>query len=132
MRNLHCGYELNLGRIPFESALSRVFDALRNEGLGVLSRTDIRQRFREQLGVNFLPYIILEVWNAEAAYAGMMKDAKVGLLLPCHIVVRDTPDGVMVGIVNARALLSLLGERNLDPLMNETHARLCGMLAEVR
>jgi uncharacterized protein (DUF302 family) len=128
----HFGYELNMGPLPFDSALSRITTALEHEGLSILSRADLGRLFREKLNVEFPRYVILEVLNAAAAHRGMAIDPKLGLLLPCHIVVRDTGEGIMVCVVNARALSGLMDESRLDPVLRETHSRLCRMLAELR
>jgi len=105
------GFEVELP-MGFEGAIDRVKEALKHEGFGVLTEIDLRAAFREKLGKEFRPYVILGACNPPLAFAAVTKDPSVGLLLPCNVtveaiselrtMVRLTDPAVLLGSVAAR------------------------------
>ena len=99
------GFEVEL-TMGFESAVQRVKDALKHEGFGVLTEIDLRAAFREKLGKEFRPYVILGACNPPLAFAAVSKDPSVGLLLPCNVTVESAGDGrTMVRLTDPAVLL---------------------------
>lgn len=93
---------------PFDEAVARVRDALKAEGFGILTEIDLRQAFREKLGREFRPYVILGACNPPLAYAAMEADPQVGLLLPCNVTVEATgPATSLVRLTDPEALLGM-------------------------
>ncbi len=45
--------------IPYDDAISRVKDALKDQGFGVLTEIDVRQTLKDKLGIDVEPQIIL-------------------------------------------------------------------------
>ena len=93
--------------LSFEAAVTRVREALKQEGFGVLTNIDLRAAFLEKLGREFRPYVILGACNPPLAFAAISADSSVGLLLPCNVTVEwlsDTRTGVR--LTDPEALLS--------------------------
>jgi uncharacterized protein (DUF302 family) len=100
------GFEVAL-REPFAAALTRTRAALTAEGFGVLTEVDFQQAFRDKLGQEFRPYVMLGACNPPLAYRAMSAAPEVGLLLPCNVTVEAQPDGgSLVRLVNPDLLLS--------------------------
>jgi len=100
------GFDVELS-VPFEVALSQVKDVLKQQGFGVLTEIDLRAAFREKLGREFRPYVILGACNPPLAFAAITADARVGLLLPCNVTVESTGAGrTLVRLMDPEALLS--------------------------
>ena len=49
----------------------------------------------------------------------------IGLLLPCNVVVQDSPEGgVLVSIADPRSMLTLVQNSRLEPVVEEAERRL--------
>ena len=93
--------------LSFDAAVTRVREALKQEGFGVLSEIDLRAAFREKLGREFRPYVILGACNPPLAFKAITADPSVGLLLPCNVTVESMSDRVAsVRLTDPEALLA--------------------------
>ncbi len=93
--------------LSFDAAISRVRAALKQEGFGVLTEIDLRAAFREKLGREFRPYVILGACNPPLAFSAISADPSVGLLLPCNVTVEWVAEGrTGVRLTDPEALLS--------------------------
>jgi uncharacterized protein (DUF302 family) len=100
------GSEVEL-RESFAVALARTREALKAEGFGILTEVDLQQTFRDKLGQEFRPYVMLGACNPPLAYRALSDAPEVGLLLPCNVTVEARSDGgSLVRLVNPDLLLS--------------------------
>lgn len=108
--------------LPFAEAAERAREALKGEGFGVLCEIDIREKMREKLGVDFTNYVILGACNPQLAYEGLKSEKELGLLLPCNVVVYEDNCKSVVSAIDARKMMSVVGNRDLEAvaeLVNE-------------
>ena len=121
------GFNVEL-TLPFDAAVTRVREALKQEGFGVLSEIDLRAAFREKLGRDFRPYVILGACNPPLAYRAITADASVGLLLPCNVTVESIADAqCIVRLTDPEALLSavvLEGASELKSVARDARERM--------
>lgn len=120
------GFDVRLPILPDE-AISRVTAALKAEGFGVLTRIDVQATFKEKLGQDFRPYVILGACNPQLAHRALSADAAAGLLLPCNVVVEAAAGGSLVRIVNPDAMMGVPGLGNtaeIQAVAAEARARL--------
>jgi len=111
--------------IGFEAALSRVVDALKAEGFGVLTEIDVKETMKKKLGVDFRPYKILGACNPSLAYRALTTAPEVGLLLPCNVVVAQVAEDVTeVSLVDPLAMLGIVAYADLKPVAEEAASRL--------
>ena len=129
------GHEVLLAQ-PFDEALARVRGALKVEGFGILTEIDLRQAFREKLGREFRPYVILGACNPPLAYAAIEADPQVGLLLPCNVTVEATgPTASTVRLTDPEVLLgasAAAGRPALGEIARDAAARLARVVAALR
>lgn len=79
--------------IGYEEALSRLPDALKQEGFGIITQMDLQETFKAKLGVDFRRYRIFGACNPSFAHQALQTDARFGVLLPCNVVLYETDDG---------------------------------------
>ncbi len=77
----------------FDDAIARAEAALKTEGFGVISRIDIRQTLKSKIDVDFRPYMILGACNPSLAHEALRLEDKVGLMLPCNVIVQQSDTG---------------------------------------
>jgi uncharacterized protein (DUF302 family) len=83
----------NVKNISFENAKQKVIEALKTEGFGVLTNIDIKNTFKNKLDVDVRPYEILGACNPNYAYKALQNDAKLGVFLPCNVILEQLEDG---------------------------------------
>ncbi len=92
---------------PFDTALHRTREALKTEGFGILTEIDMQAAFKEKLGRDFRPYVILGACNPPLAYSALSADPQVGLLLPCNVTVEAAANGgTVVRLVDPVTLMA--------------------------
>lgn len=78
---------------PFEETVARTREALKAEGFGIITEINVTETFREKLDLEFRPYVILGACNPKAAHEALMQEDKVGVMLPCNVIVQQLPSG---------------------------------------
>ncbi len=79
--------------VEFDKALVRANDALGEQGFGILTEIDVKDTLKKKLNVEFRKYVILGTCNPQFAYEALKKEDKIGVMLPCSVIVQDTGGG---------------------------------------
>jgi uncharacterized protein (DUF302 family) len=109
---------------PFEDTLERVRDELKAEGFGVLTEIDMTSTMRAKLGEEIEDYVILGACNPPLAHAALQADRKIGLLLPCNVVVRATDGGTTVDALDPQVMVELSDNPGLKAVADDAADRL--------
>lgn len=75
--------------VPFDEAVERTVDALKQHGFGVLTRIDVANTLKEKIGAQFRPYVILGACNPRMAHQALQAEDKIGTMLPCNVIVQE-------------------------------------------
>ena len=111
-------------RATFDDAVTRVRAALKEQGFGVLTEIDVQATLKEKLGEDMEPYLILGACNPPLAHRALGVDRRIGLLLPCNVVVRAEGDITVVEALDPQIMVGLTGQDALAPVADEAAARL--------
>ncbi len=117
--------------LPFAHALERVREELAGEGFGVLSEIDVQATLERKLGIEHEPYVILGACNPPLAHRALSAEPELGTLLPCNVVVYVREQQTHLAAVDPGSMLGVTGNRELEPVAAEVHARLERVLARV-
>ncbi len=108
--NYYFARKLNM---PFDRAVDRVTEELKKEGFGILTEIDVQETLKKKLDVDFRKYRILGACNPPFAYQALQAEDKIGVMLPCNVIIQETEGGeVEVAAVNPVA--SMLAVDNPD------------------
>jgi len=111
--------------LPFETAIERVTQALQREGFGVLTEIDVKTTLKKKLNVDFRDYRILGVCNLHFAHQALLREDKIGIMLPCNVVIQAHPGGrVEVSVVDPQATLAVAGNQELTQIAGEVSEKL--------
>ncbi len=110
--------------LPYEEALEKVIQALKEEGFGVLTRIDVKETLKEKLSADFRKYAILGACNPSLAHRALSADLDTGLLLPCNVVVYEEGEGSVVGIMDPISMLGIISKPDLEAVAREARSRL--------
>ena len=112
-------------KVPFEEAISKVTDALKEEGFGVLSDIDIQAAMKEKLGAGMAAYRILGACNPPLAHKVLAAEPDIGLLLPCNVVVReDAPGQTTVAFIDPQTMVALTENPQVREVADDATLRL--------
>ena len=118
--------------IPFADALTRVTQALQEEGFGILTEIDVAATMKKKLNQDMPPYRILGACNPQLAHRAIEAEPSIGLLLPCNVVVRQDDAGrVRVEFMDPNAVLELVGKPEINQIAQEVRQRLERVMAAV-
>jgi len=116
----------------YEDAISKVTDALKEEGFGVLTEIDVKSTLKKKLNVDFRKYVILGACNAPYAHRTLQTDLDVGLLLPCNVIVYETDDKkAYVSALNPVSALEVIKSEELRKIAEEVSEKLKRVLDKV-
>lgn len=111
----------------FEEAVRRTRAALAEQGFGVLTEIDMRATLEAKLGETMEDYLILGACNPPLAHRAVGVDRRIGMLLPCNVVVRrdrDSDTAVLVEAMNPDVMVQVTEEKALEPVAEEATAKL--------
>lgn len=84
--------------LSFEASVLKVSDKLKEYEFGILNRIDIHKILNEKLNVDFYSYTILGACNPSLAYQALQVEDKVGLMLPCNVIVQQKDKDAFVEV----------------------------------
>jgi len=109
--------------VDFEDAVRQVGDALRAEGFGIITEIDMKETFKDKIGVDFRNYRILGACNPKMALEAIKQEDKIGTMLPCNVVIQDAG----TGWVEVAAIDPLASMAAVDNPVLKKHAAAVGL-----
>jgi uncharacterized protein (DUF302 family) len=117
---------------PFEAVVADVVERLKAQGFGVLSDIDVQATLKAKLGADMPPYRILGACNPSFAHQALQIEDKLGVLLPCNVIVRETADRqVEVASVDPVVSMERTGNAALASTADEVRRRLASAIEAV-
>jgi len=118
--------------LPFEAAVAQVTERLKTEGFGVLTDIDVQATLKSKIGADVPKYRILGACNPRFAHEALKLEDKLGVLLPCNVIVRETADGrVEIASVDPVTAMERTGNPALAATADEVRRRLSSAITAV-
>ncbi len=109
----------------FDEAIEQVTAELKKEGFGVLTEIDVKETLKNKIDVDFKKYKILGACNPHFAYKALQSEDKIGVFLPCNVIVEEHENGVIeVSAVDPIASMSAAENETLGNLASEVQQKL--------
>jgi len=117
---------------PFDVVVADVMTQLTKRGFGVLTDIDVQRTLKSKIGVDILRYRILGACNPAFAYEALKVEDKLGVLLPCNLIVRETADQrVEVASVDPVSAMERTGNPALQATAEEVRRLLTAAITDV-
>lgn len=114
-----------LSNTTFEDAKAQVISELAKEGFGVISEIDVSGTLKMKIDVDFKKYTILGACNPGYAHRALETEDKIGVFLPCNVVVIEQPSGnIEVAAVDPVASMVAVENQTLSDMSVEVRDKL--------
>mgnify|MGYP001817722532 CR=1 FL=1 len=109
----------------FDDAIVRVTENLAAAGFGVLTTIDVSATLKKKIDVDFPRYTILGACNPGYAHKALLAEDKIGLMLPCNVIVQETSDGkVEVSAIDPMASMMAVKNESLGGVASDVQSML--------
>ena len=109
---------------PFDQVVEMVTEELKKEGFGILTKIDVKEKFKEKLGIDFKNYVILGACSPSHAHRAILEEEDIGLLLPCNVIVYEQEDNTVVSIIKPTTGMGMIDNEALRQIAQEVEAKL--------
>ena len=114
-----------IGDRSFDETIEAVTEQLKKEGFGVITNIDISAKIKEKTGEEIGRYVILGACNPPLALHALQVENKIGVMLPCNVIIRDTGDGsIEVASIDPLSSMAATGNAALISVAEEVSLKL--------
>ena len=110
--------------IPYGTVIAQVREALKNEGFGILTEIDVKEKMKEKLGLDMNKYIILGACNPPNAYKAILAEENIGLMLPCNVIVYEKGGKTVLSVIRPTVAMQMIENSELQILAEAVEAQL--------
>ena len=108
----------------FEEAVDFVSKELQKEGFGILTKIDVKNKFKEKLDIDFKKYVILGACNPTSAHKAIVAEENIGLMLPCNVIVYEKEDKTVVSIIKPTVAMKIINNKKLKEVAKHIETKL--------
>lgn len=112
-------------------AMDRTSAALANHGFGVLSTIDVQATLKKKIDVDMPKYTILGACNPTLAHQAITGEPRIGVMLPCNVMLREIDGGIEISAVNAQSSMQAVDNPDLASIAAKVNGLLQDVLAEI-
>ncbi|GLH68005.1 DUF302 domain-containing protein [Geothrix edaphica] len=103
---------------------AKVRKALADQGFGILSEIDVEATLRAKLGAEVGLYRILGACNPAFAKGALELEPRVGVMLPCNVILRGVEGGIELSFVDPVASMAAIDNPGLKHHAEAVRAKL--------
>jgi uncharacterized protein (DUF302 family) len=126
-------YTINrvIGNAGFTEVDERTRQALADKGFGVLTEIDVKATMKKKLNKDMPEYLILGACNPNMAWEAIGIEPRVGTMLPCNVILRETTEGVEVSAVDPVSSMTAIGNEQLKEIAGKVRDLLSEVVSSV-
>jgi len=109
----------------------RTRKALTDAGFGVLTEIDVKATMKKKLDTDISGYHILGACNPKMAHQAIGIEPRVGAMLPCNVILRETDDGVEVSAIDPVASMTAIDNAELKKVAGKVRELLNEVVAAI-
>jgi uncharacterized protein (DUF302 family) len=126
-------YTTKILKTDFDTAVERITKTLQNEGFGIISVIPIHEKIKEKLDIDFKKYVVLGACNPGFAYQALQLEDKIGVLLPCNVIVQQQAAGeIEISAINPMETMQPVNNEELGDLALEVSKRLAKAIENLK
>ena len=110
--------------MSFEEVIEIVTEELKKEGFGVLTMIDVKEKFKEKLGIDFKKYVILGACNPSSAHKAILAEENIGLMLPCNVIIYEKENKTEISIIKPTVAMSMVNNETLNEIAKKIEKKL--------
>ena len=133
MKGITMSYTIDrtIGGATLADVESRTRTALGDAGFGVLTEIDVKATMKKKIDKDMQGYLILGACNPNMAWEAIGMEPKVGAMLPCNVILRETAAGVEVSAVDPQASMAGIENGDLQQVAGQVREMLRGVVAAI-
>lgn len=105
--------------VSIADAETRLRASLSEAGFGVLTEIDVKETMKKKIGAEMGGYRILGACNPKMAYEAIGIEPRVGAMLPCNVILRETHGGTEISAIDPVASMSAIDNDDLHAVAGE-------------
>ncbi len=110
--------------MSFEKVIEIVTEELKKQGFGVLTTIDVKEKFKEKLGIDFKKYVILGACNPSSAHKAILAEENIGLMLPCNVIIYEKEKKTAISIVKPTVAMEMVDNKELKEVAESIETKL--------
>ncbi|MCM0612563.1 DUF302 domain-containing protein [Marinobacter sediminum] len=115
----------------FAEVDERTRKALADRGFGVLTEIDVKATMKKKLDKEMPAYTILGACNPNMAWEAIGLEPRVGAMLPCNVIIRETPQGVEVSAIDPVSSMTAIDNEALKQVAGEVRDMLSQVVTAI-
>ncbi len=109
----------------------RTRKALSDKGFGVLTEIDVTATMKMKLDKQMPGYRILGACNPDMAWQAIDIEPRVGAMLPCNVILRETDGGIEVSAIDPVASMQAVENPDLTRVAGKVRDMLREVVREI-
>ena len=109
----------------------RTREALAAHGFGVLTEIDVQATMKKKINVDMDAYRILGACNPQMAHQAIGMEPRVGVMLPCNVILRQVEGGIEVSAIDPIASMQGIDNDQLHAVASQVRDMMSAVVAEI-
>jgi len=115
----------------FAAVDDRARQALADHGFGSLTEIDVKATMKEKLDKDMSEYRILGACNPNMAWEAIGIEPRVGAMLPCNVILRESSEGIEVSAVDPVASMTAIDNDELKQVAGKVRDMLSDVVQSI-